>query len=171
MASASSASRTQSETPGSASVPTANQPVADITAITTRDDFLLELGETLAGQAAVRPVDSVDAALAAMVGAKRAQVLVIDARDVAEVRGAVDAAHAAVPHAAVLVFAEGADEKQLGIVLKGSKVFAVLPLPIDSRQTQAVIEGALADAVAKRAAATQDPNLLTGSPAELSIGT
>lgn len=171
MASASSASRTQSETPGSASVPTASQPVADITAITTRDDFLLELGETLGGQAAVRPVDSVDAALPAMVGAKRAQILVIDARDVAEVRAAVDAAHTAVPRAVVLVFAEGAAEKQLGTALRGSKVFAVLPLPIDSRKTQAVIEGALADAVAKRAAATQDPNLLTGSPAELSIGT
>jgi len=171
VASASSASRTQSETPGSASVPTASQPVADITAITTRDDFLLELGETLGGQAAVRPVDSVDAALPAMVGAKRAQILVIDARDVAEVRAAVDAAHTAVPRAVVLVFAEGAAEKQLGTALRGSKVFAVLPLPIDSRKTQAVIEGALADAVAKRAAATQDPNLLTGSPAELSIGT
>jgi len=152
-------------------VPTASQPVADITAITTRDDFLLELGETLAGQAAVRPVDSVDAALAAMVGAKRAQVLAIDARDVAEVRAAVDAAHAAVPRAVVLVFAEGASEKQLGTALKGSKVFAVLPLPMDSRKTQAVVEGALADAVAKRAAATPDTNPPTGPRSELSIGT
>jgi len=30
----------------------------DVTAITTRDDFLLELGEALGGQASVRPVDS-----------------------------------------------------------------------------------------------------------------
>jgi hypothetical protein len=44
--------------PGDASVPPAAQPAADITAITTHDDFLLELGQTLGGQAAVRPVDS-----------------------------------------------------------------------------------------------------------------
>src|ERR1700757_3046011 len=110
VASASSASRTQSATPGSAGLPTATQPSADITAITTRDDFLLELGELLTGQAAVRPVDSVDGALAAMAGAKRGQVLVVDAREVAEVRAAVDAAHAAVPRVVVLVFAEGAAE-------------------------------------------------------------
>lgn len=171
MASASSASRTHSATPGSAGVPPATQPAADITAITTRDDFLLELGETLGGQAAVRPVDSVEAALAAMVGGKRDQVLVIDTRDVAEVRAAVDAAHAAVPRAVVLVFAEGAAEKQLGAALKGSKVFAVLPLPIDLRKTQAVVEGALAEAVAKRAPAAPDSNPLTSLRSELSVGT
>ena len=170
MASASSASRTHSATPGSAGAPPATQPAADITAITTRDDFLLELGETLGGQAAVRPVDSVEAAIAAMVGGKRAQVLVIDTRDVAEVRAAVDAAHAAVPRAVVLVFAEGAAEKQLGAALKGSKVFAVLPSPIDLRKTQAVVEGALAEAVAKRAAAAPDSNPLTSLRSELSVG-
>jgi len=170
VASASSASRPHSTTPASASVSPATQPVADITAITTRDDFLLELGETLAGQAAVSPVDSVEAALAAMVGGKRGQVLVIDTRDVAEVRAAVDAAHAAVPRAVVLVFAEGAAEKQLGAALKGSKVFAVLPLPIDSRKTQALLEGAVAEAVAKRAAAAPDSNPATNLRSELSVG-
>jgi TonB family protein len=171
VASASSASRTHSTTPGSANVAPATQPVADITAITARDDFLLELGETLAGQAAVRPVDSVEAALAAMVGGKRGQVLVIDTRAVAEVRAAVDAAHAAVPRAVVLVFAEGAAEKQLGAALKGSKVFAVLPLPIDSRKTQAVVAGAVAEAVTKRAAAAPDSNPTTNLRSELSVGT
>ncbi|HTL91725.1 MAG TPA: hypothetical protein VL176_05225, partial [Steroidobacteraceae bacterium] len=84
MASATSASRTQSATPGGASAPTVAQPTADITAITTHDDFLLELGQTLGGQAAVRPVDSLEAALPAITAGKRGQVLVIDARDVAD---------------------------------------------------------------------------------------
>ncbi|HEY1875405.1 MAG TPA: TonB family protein [Steroidobacteraceae bacterium] len=133
----------------------ATQPAADITAITTRDDFLLELGQTLGGQAAVRPVDSLQAALESVAQGKRGQVLVIDARDVANVRAAVDAAHAAAPRAVVLVFAEGAAEKQLGVSLRGSKVFAVLPMPLDPRKTQAVVEGALAEAIAKRAPAAK----------------
>jgi TonB family protein len=151
-------------------VPPATQPAADITAITTRDDFLLELGQILGGQAAVRPVDSLEGALESMAGGKRGQVLVIDARDVANVRAAVDAAHAAVPRAVVLVFAEGAAEKQLGASLRGSKVFAVLPMPLDPRKTQAVVEGALAEAVAKRAPATSAANPLTTLRSELSVG-
>ena len=171
MVSATSASRSHdSATPDSASGSPATQPTADITAITTRDDFLLELGQTLGGQAAVRPVDSLEGALQSMAGGKRGQVLVIDARDVANVRAAVDAAHAAAPHAVVLVFAEEPTEKQLGASLKGSKVFAVLPMPLDPHKTQAVVEGALAEAVAKRAPAAPAANPLTTLRSELSVG-
>ena len=171
MASATSASRSQSATSGSASVPPASQPAADITAITTHDDLLLELGQMLAGQAAVRPVDSLAAAIAAMAGAKRGQVLVIDGREVDEVRAAVDAAHAAAPAAVVLVFAEVATEKQLGTALRGSKVFAVLPMPLDPRKTQAVIEGAIAEAIAKRAPPAPGANPLAALRSELSVDT
>jgi len=171
VASATSASRSQSATSGSASVPTASQPAADITAITTHDDLLLELGQMLAGQAAVRPVDSLETAIAAMAGAKRGQVLVIDGREVDEVRAAVDAAHAAAPATVVLVFAEVATEKQLGAALKGSKVFAVLPMPLDPRKTQAVIEGAIAEAIAKRAPPAPGANPLAALRSELSVDT
>jgi TonB family protein len=168
--SATSASRShESSATGSAGVSPATQPAADITAITTRDDFLLELGQTLGGQAAVRPVDSLEAALQSMARGKRGQVLVIDAREVANVRAAVDAAHAAAPRAVVLVFAEGAAEKQLGVSLKGSKVFAVLPMPLDPRKTQAVVEGALAEAIAKRAPAAPPANPSPSLRSELSV--
>ena len=170
MASATSASRShESATPGTASAP-ATQPAADITAITTRDDLLLELGEILAGQAAVHPVDSLESALSAMAAGKRGQVLVIDAGEVAEVRAAVDAAHASAPRAVVVVFAEQRAEKQLGAALKGSKVFALLPLPLDAPKTRAVVGGALAEAVAKRAAAASPADPLTAARSELSVG-
>jgi TonB family protein len=130
-----------------------SKPAADVTAVTTRDDFLLELGQTLDGQAAVHPVDTLDAALEALAAGKRAQILVIDARSVPNVRIAVDAATTRVPRLLVLVFAEAAAEKQTGAALKGSKVFAVLPTPVDPRKTQAVFEGAIAEAVAARSAA------------------
>jgi TonB family protein len=172
VASANSAPRShESATPGGASASPAAQPAADITALTTRDDFLLELGQTLGGRAAVRPVDSLESAFESMARGKRGQVLVIDARDVPNVRAAVDAAHAAVPRAVVLVFAEEAVEKQLGASLRGSKVFAVLPMPFDPAKTYAVVEGALTEAVAKRAGATSAAaaNPLTTKRSELSV--
>ena len=170
MASATSASRShESAATGSTGASPAIQPAADITAITTRDDLLLELGQTLGGQASVRPVDSLEGALEAMARDKGGQVLVIDAREVANVRAAVDAAHAAAPRAVVLVFAEGAAEKQLGTSLKGSQVFAVLPMPLDPRKTQAVVEGALAEAVAKHAPAAPASKPPSSPRSELSV--
>jgi TonB family protein len=148
---------TVTRAPGSA--PQDSQPAVDVTALTTRDDFLLELGQALGGQAAMRPVDSLDEALQSMAGGKRGQILAIDAREVADVRAAVDAAHAQVPRAVVLVFAEGPAEKELGAALKGTKVFAVLPAAIEPRKTQAVFEGAMAEALARKAAPTSHATL------------
>jgi protein TonB len=130
----------------------------DVTAITTRDDFLLELGEALGGQASVRPVDSVAGAVEFLTSAKRGQVLVIDSRDQLDVRSDVDQAHAQAPHAVVLVFATAEVEKQVGATLKGANVFAVLPIPIDKRKTGAVLDAAMTDAVAKKATARANPN-------------
>ena len=39
------------------------RPAVDVTALTTRDDFLLELGQALGRQAAVRPVESLEETL------------------------------------------------------------------------------------------------------------
>ena len=167
MASAPSSASRSPET-ASSSVgrgPASSQPSVDVTAVTTRDDFLLELGQTLDGQAAVRPVDTIEAALDLIAGGKRGQVLVIDARACANVRAAVDSAATRVPKCVVLVFAEGAAEKQLGGALKGSKVFAVLPTPVDIRKTQAVLEGAIAEALAGKAEPSR-----AAAPSDLSIG-
>jgi protein TonB len=135
-------------TPGSA------QPTVDVTAITSRDDFLLELGQALGGQASIRPVDSVDAALASLTGgAKRGQVLVLDALDANEVRPTVDAVQSRAPQAVILVFAAEALERQVAAAVKGSKAFAVLPSPIDTRKTQAIFAGVIEEATARRSAA------------------
>src|ERR1700681_2072721 len=154
---ASRSPETVTRAPGSA--PQGPQPAVDVTVLTSRDDFLLELGQALGGQAAVRPVDSLDEALQSMAGSKRGQSLASDAREVADVRAAVDAAQAQVPHAVVLVFAEGPAEKELGAALKGTKVFAVLPAAIEPRKTQAVFEGAMAEALASKAAPTPHATL------------
>lgn len=137
---------------GSASPTSSARPAADVTAITVHDDFLLEIGEALSGQASVRPVDSVATALEHLSGARRAQVVMIDTRAVADLRADVERLQSEAPAASVLVFAPAENEKQTAASLKGTGVFAVLPLPVDVRKTAAVFDGALADANTRRAA-------------------
>ncbi|HVW68916.1 MAG TPA: TonB family protein [Steroidobacteraceae bacterium] len=144
----------------------ASKPTVDLIALTTRDDFLLELGESLGGQASVRPVDSIAAAIEHLTGTKRAQLLVVDTRDIADVRGDVEQALAQAPHTVALLFANSDAEKQLGTTVKGSNVFAVLPIPIDKRKTSAVLEGAITEAVAKKSAARMAPTPSPGITVE-----
>ena len=164
MASASNASRaTETSSSAASSAGTGSgsntRPTVDVTAITTRDDFLLELGEALGGQASVRPVDSMAAALEYLSNAKRGQVLVVDTRDVDDVRADLERAHTLAAHAVVLVFTVPETEKQVSAAVKGSNVFAVLPIPVDKRKTGAVLEGAMADAVARKSMRGTDRNI------------
>ncbi|HEY8506764.1 MAG TPA: energy transducer TonB [Steroidobacteraceae bacterium] len=123
---------------------------AEIVALTTRDEFLLELGEALSGQASIRPVDSIDSAIESLNQSRvRAQVLVIDSVETANLRADVERAQANSPQATILVFAPADAEKQTAAALKGTGTFAVLPAPIDKRKTAAVFEGAVADATAR----------------------
>ena len=123
----------------------------DVTAITTRDDFLLELGEALGGQASVRPVDSAAAAVEYLSSTKRGQLLVVDTRDILDPRADIEQANAQAPHASVVVFVTAENDKQVNAALKGANVFAVLALPIDKRKTTIVLDSAMTDAVAKKA--------------------
>ncbi len=101
----------------------------------------------------MRPVDSIAGALEYLTSTKRGQLLVVDSRDVADVRADVDQAHSQASHAVVVVFATADHEKQVSAAVKGSNVFAVLPIPIDKRKTGAVLDGAMTDAVARKATA------------------
>ena len=160
--SATPAPRTPEAAAGAASARPA-QPVADVTVLTAHDDFLLELGEALSGQAAVHPVDSLEAALAGVAGNKRTQVLVIDARGVEDVPAAVTQAHARHPQLPVLVFAESELQKQLTEVRKDHQ-FAVLSMPIDALKARSVLERAITAAVASKAggaAPALEPTVLT----------
>jgi protein TonB len=98
-------------------------------------------------------VETVSAALEHLHNAKRGQVLVFDSRDIASLREDVDLVHSKAPHVVMLVFATSEAERQIGAAVKGSTVFAVLPIPIDKRKTAAVLEGVMTDAVSKKGAA------------------
>jgi len=141
-----------SGTPAATPSPT-QRPTVDLTALTHRDDFLLELGEALGGQASVNPVDSVDTAIAQLASAKRGQMLVIDSRATSDVRSDVHRATQQAPNAVVVVFAEADAEKQIASAVKGTSVFAVLTIPIEGAKTAAVLDAAVTDAVSRTAAA------------------
>lgn len=142
-----------SSAPGTASN---SRPAVDVTAVTTRDDFLLELGESLGGQAAVRPVESTGEALEHVSSVRRGQVLVIDSRDIADVRAEVERANAQAAHAVVLVFADPEKEKEVSAAVKGTNVLAVLSLPVDKRRTSAVFENALSEATTRKPASATE---------------
>src|SRR6185437_6561611 len=139
---------------GSAETPSsAQRPTVDLTALTDRDDFLLELGEALGGQASVNPVDSIDTAVGKLASTKRGQMLVIDARASSDVRSDVQRATQQAPNAVVVVFAEADAEKQIASSVKGTSVFAVLTIPIEGPKATAVLDAAIADAVSRSTAA------------------
>lgn len=142
---ASSASHEPSGVPGSQVAPASAQHPADLAALTGRDDFLLELGEVLGGRASVHPADSIEAAIEQLSHARHRQLLVIDSRDTGEVRSNVERAAGKIPGAVILVFAEAQAEKDIAAALKGTKVFAVLPVPVEYTKTAAVLEAALGD--------------------------
>ena len=145
----------ESGNPGStAETPSPTQrPTVDLTALTDRDDFLLELGEALGGQASVSPVDSIDTAVGQLTSTKRGQMLVIDVRATRDVRTDVQRATQQAPNAVVLVFAEADAEKQIAAALKGTSVFAVLTIPIEGPKTTAVLDAAITDAANRSAGA------------------
>jgi TonB family protein len=138
----------------SAETPSPTQrPTVDLTALTERDDFLLELGEALGGQASVNPVDSIDTAIGQLASTKRGQMLVIDARATRDVRALVQQATQQAPNAVVVVFAEADSEKQIASAVKGTSVFAVLTIPIEGAKTTAVLDAAITDAANRSATA------------------
>lgn len=135
------------------STPSAARTPVGLTALTRHDDFLLELGEVLGGRAAVHPAESIDAALDQLDAGRGGQILAIDARENDSVRADVERASDRSPRAVILVFTEAGAEKAAAATVKGTKVFAVLPLPMELDKTAAVLDAALTDALERAAPA------------------
>jgi protein TonB len=139
----------------------------DVIALTTRDDFLLELGAALGGQASVNPVDSTEQALALLVGARRTQILMIDSRDVSDVRSDIESVRTKAPQVDIIVFADVAQEQSLTETLQGVTVSSILTLPVDAGQTTAAFSAAVASAKLKEPAPSSEsrgPILLSPEP-------
>lgn len=126
--------------------------------MTSSDEFLLALGELLGGQAAVHPLDSVASALPILGGTRAGHVLVLDSREIPDMRAAIELARDKAPHALVVVFAGADADRNLPAAARNPNVYALLPLPVDPRKTAAVLEGALTESLNRRpASATPRP--------------
>jgi protein TonB len=134
--------------PAGAVSPPAAHAATDIVVISTRDDFLLELGAVLGATTAVRSVDSLSMALEQMGASRRAHIFVFDTRGMADLRNCVGRAYARAPDGAILLFADAADVASMRRMFKGSKVLAVLPIPMDPARTALIFADALTDAMA-----------------------
>jgi protein TonB len=120
----------------------------DVIAITLDDDLLEQVGRELDGQSGIRLADSVEAA-AEHVEAAHAQVILLDARKYADPGSAVDALQALSDSAVVVVLAPESQSAEVASAVKRSAVFAVLPIPIETGKTAAVLEGARGEAIAR----------------------
>ncbi|HVC02151.1 MAG TPA: energy transducer TonB [Steroidobacteraceae bacterium] len=132
-------------------VPATMQPAVELTVITQSDDLLLQLGPALGGQAAVRPVESLDEAFAPRTGRRRARLIALDARDPEAARQAMSAAASRAADAVLLVFAPESGLSQFSAALRDTPVFALLSTPLDEPTVHATFERAVAAAVAKAA--------------------
>ena len=141
----------ESRESASDAAPSGARAAVSVTALTCHDDFLLELGEVIGGRASVHPADSLDAALDQVGAGRGGQILALDARGIADVRADAERASRQVPQAVILVFTDARAEKTIAAAVKGTKVFAVLPLPVEPGKTSAVLEAALTDALQQHA--------------------
>lgn len=141
----------QGSTSGLFSAPPARAAV-EVIAITLRDDFLMELGQALGGQAAVQPVESATLALERVGRGKTLQMLVVDSRDLDDLKQQIETIQTQAPQLIILVFAPSDDDKEIAAELKGTKIFAVLPQPIDAHKAAAVFGAALVEARTKQLA-------------------
>jgi TonB family protein len=125
-------------------------------AVTQSDELLEQLGQSLDGESAIRHADTI-AAARELIGASQPCVVMLDAREHHNAGTAVEELQPANGLSVVVVFA-AAD--QTGIVaqaIKRSSTFAVLPIPLETAKTAAVLEGAREEAIARRNVVAQPP--------------
>jgi protein TonB len=116
--------------------------------LTSNDELLEQLGQALDGDSAIRHCETVDG-IAAQLSAKRAQVVMLDAREHAELVAVVERVQLLADSCVVVVFAPAEQATAIATAIRRSAVFAVLPIPVETGKTAAVLEGARNEAVSR----------------------
>jgi len=124
----------------------------DVIAV-TRDDALLEqLGRELDARNGIRLADTLELAGEHVV-ASHAQVYLLDARDHANLVGAIDRLQSFSDSGVVVVFVPESQLPETAAATKRTAAFAVLPIPVEPGKTAAVLEGAREEALSRAALA------------------
>jgi TonB family protein len=120
----------------------------DVIAVTRDDALLEEVGRELDGETGIRLADSVDAARE-HVDAAHAQVFLLDARESADPGSAADRLQSFSDSGVVVVFAPASQSPDIAHAIRRSAAFAVLPIPVETGKTAAVLSGAREEALSR----------------------
>ena len=121
---------------------------AEFIALTCNDELLEQLGQALDGDCAIRHCETIDA-VAAQLSKGRAHVVMVDAREHADLGGAIERIQMLVDSCVVVVFAAMDQTASVAEGIRRSAVFAVLPIPVETGKTAAVLAGARDEALSR----------------------
>ena len=123
-------------------------------AVTQSDELLEQLGQALDGESAIRHADTIAAARELIQGSDPC-VVMIDAREHQKPGEVIDQLQPANGLSVIVVFAPADQTGAVAQAIKRSQTFAVLPVPLETAKTAAVLEGAREEALARRNVATR----------------
>src|SRR5262245_703123 len=138
-------------------------------AVTQSDELLEQLGQALDGESAIRHADTI-ASARELIETAQPCVVMLDAREHQNAGAAVEELQPANGLSVVVVFAPADQTGAVAQAIKRSATFAVLPVPLETAKTAAVLEGAREEALARRNVAAQpkepprDPEAATYRP-------
>lgn len=132
---------------------TAGTPRSVFVVLTHSDELLEQIGQVLDEDGEVRHADNEEEARQ-FADPRHATVMLVDAREQVDPALVVERLHATDGSTVIVVFAPAGSVADVARAIRGSAAFAVLPIPIESDKTRAVLEGAGEEAMARRALVT-----------------
>jgi TonB family protein len=132
---------------------TSHVPRALFVVLTRADDLLEQIGRLLDESSEVRHAEHEEEARRCM-DPRHATVMLLDAREHADPGPVVERLHSSDGTNVIVVFAPANAVADVARAIRGSAAFAVLPIPLESEKTAAVLHGAGEEALARRALLT-----------------
>jgi protein TonB len=136
---------------------------AEFVALTGNDELLEQLGQALDGDSAIRHCETLDG-IAEQLSAKRAYVVMLDAREHAMLAGVIERIQLLADSCVVVVFAPTEQTAEIATAIRRSAVFAVLPIPVETGKTAAVLAGARDEALSRLCIAAPPVSTEPASP-------
>ena len=132
--------------PGTAKV--APLPRVEIIALTGDDTLLEQIGLALDGESTIRPVES-DQAAREFIRPLHPCVVLLDARGRPDLCATVNGLQSPDGTCIVIVLTPTEESASVSRAIRGSATFAILPIPVETGQATAILEGASAEALAR----------------------
>ena len=149
MASLPAQARANSNQASSTNVRGDAQSRVEFIAVTRSDELLEQLGQALDGESAIRHADTI-AAARELIQALQPCVVMLDAREHPQPGDAIEELQPANGLSVIVVFAPADQTGTIAQAIKRSATFAVLPVPLETAKTAAVLEGARDEVLARR---------------------